>query len=70
MRVMLKRDWPGPFRRGGLVFEPGMPVDLTPEQAEAVKDALGPALEYIAVDEQRIEAVVAPPKRQKRKRGT
>jgi len=42
--VMLRSTWPGTFRRGGITFNPGKPVQLTPQQfLDCAKD-IGPAL--------------------------
>lgn len=62
--VMLKRSWPGNFRRtitvkgrGGketkrvLEFSPGVPVDLTAEEVEAMMPDIGTALQPVELDE-------------------
>lgn len=52
--LMLKRDWPGAFRRTvngqRLSFLPGEPVDLPEEQKLALAEDIGPAL--VPCDEQ------------------
>lgn len=57
MRVRLKGNWPGNFRRSvrdgkgqvreTMVFAPGLEVELTDEQAEACADAIPHALEVV-----------------------
>lgn len=50
--VMLKRDWPGTFRRTVrnakkpylMAFEPGQPVELNAKELEAVKADIGVCL--------------------------
>lgn len=61
MHVMLKKTWPGNFRRTVrdaegqprrvLEFAPGAPVELTEEEAAAVADDIGPALVPVMLDE-------------------
>ena len=61
--VMLKRNWPGNFRRTittgkkgketkkVLEFSPGVPVELTAAEVEAVRSDIGTALQPIEFDE-------------------
>jgi len=60
---MLKRDWPGSFRRTitskvkgkevrkTLEFSPGVPVDLTPSEVEALRSDIGAALHPTELDD-------------------
>lgn len=61
--VMLKRNWPGNFRRTittgkkgketkkVLEFSPGVPVELTAAEVESVRSDIGTALQPIEFDE-------------------
>jgi hypothetical protein len=61
--VMLKRNWPGNFRRTitigkkgketkkVLEFSPGLPVDLTAAEVEAIRPDIGIALLPVDFDE-------------------
>ena len=62
--VMLRKTWPGNFRRtittkgrGGkqskrtLEFTPGVPVDLTAEEAEELMPDIGVSLQPVELDE-------------------
>lgn len=61
--VMLKKNWPGNFRRTitigkkgketkkVLEFSPGVPVELTAQEVEAVRADIGIALQPIEFDE-------------------
>jgi hypothetical protein len=69
--VMLKRNWPGNFRRtitSGkkgketkkvLEFSPGVPVELTPAEVEALRSDIGPALQPIEFDEKARPRVIS-----------
>lgn len=60
---MLKKNWPGNFRRtiktgkkgkeveSVLEFSPGVPVDLTPAEVEALRSDIGVALVPVDFDE-------------------
>ena len=69
--VMLKKDWPGNFRRTitigkkgkevkkVLEFTPGVPVELTPAEIEAVRPDIGVALQPIEFDEKARPRVIS-----------
>ena len=45
MLVMLRTDWPGDtFRRGGIVFERGIPIDVDDETLKLLANDLGKSL--------------------------
>jgi hypothetical protein len=57
--VILKRNWPGVFRRTvqdkkgkpeTLVFEPGVPVNLTPSQVNLLSKEIGTAIVPVEMD--------------------
>ena len=48
---MLRNNWPGNFRRAGIVFEPGKAVALSKKQYEAVKGDIGSALVEVEIDD-------------------
>lgn len=60
--VMLKRSWPGNFRRTvtekvrgkdvsrTLEFSPGVPVDLSPAEVDLLRSDIGLALEPVDLD--------------------
>jgi hypothetical protein len=64
--VMLKRDWPGTFRRtvaSGkrstvLNFEPGVPVELTGSQLDSLKSDIGVALMPCERDEKGLPRII------------
>jgi hypothetical protein len=61
--VMLKKNWPGKFRRTittrkkgkevrrQLKFTPGEPVELTAAEVDALRSDIGPALQPVEFDE-------------------
>lgn len=69
--VMLKKNWPGNFRRTittgkkgketkrVLVFSPGVPVELTAAEIEAVRSDIGAALQPIEFDEKARPRVIS-----------
>lgn len=69
--VMLKKNWPGNFRRTikigkkgkevtqVLEFTPGVPVELTPAEIEAVRADIGVALQPIEFDEKARPRVIS-----------
>lgn len=60
-QVMARRDWQGVFKRAvrdkdgevvlWLEFEPGLPLDLSAEEFELVRDDIGRALQIVTPDE-------------------
>lgn len=69
--VMLKKNWPGKFRRTitigkkgketkrVLEFVPGVPVELTAAEIEAVRPDIGVALQPIEFDEKARPRVIS-----------
>lgn len=69
--VMLRRDWPGNFRRtihtgkgkGAktkvLEFTPGVAVEISPDDARAMKSDIGPALLAVEMDEKARPRVIS-----------
>lgn len=69
--VMLKRNWPGNFRRTitigkkgketkkVLEFSPGVPVELTAQEVDALRSDIGPALQPIEFDEKARPRVIS-----------
>ena len=69
--VMLKRTWPGNFRRTitigkkgketkrVLEFSPGVPVELTPSEVDALRSDIGVALQPVEFDEKARPRVIS-----------
>ena len=68
--VMLKRDWPGKFRRtirSGrdgrgkpvlLEFEPGVPVDLKAHEIKQLEPEIGVCLEPVEMDDKQRPRII------------
>lgn len=64
--IMLRRNWPGPFQRTvraangevieRLTFNPGEPVELTDQQAQACAKDIGHALVLVDLDRDKLRA--------------